>query len=437
MKRIVGILFLLTPLIAQETLDLDACIRRAIQYNPQLRISSRQQQAAQQDVRASYHLILPTLGVGTNMRRQTLGPSEYFEYGQTFITNEITSNYFTGGVEWRQNIYDGGQWWHNIRLAKSGYQASILDFQFQRQLLVVDVTEKFYSVLKACELLKVYQKALENSREQLKKTEELYSVRLVAQKDLFKAQVNEGNDRLAVIQQESALKTALAQLNFSMGQSPDQALTLAEGDYHAPEMIDPAEALNLAIQHNADYRQLQAQKQTAWLRYKMARGQRLPSVSSSFSYSRGSSKLERTFSEWNKWWNTSLNVSMSVPLFDGFVRRTAIQQRKLEFENSDDQISRKKLELQNQIDQLTLTLETYLKMIEINQLNIQSAREDLRLAQEMYRLNSATLLEILDAQVALTRAESNLITIKYDAKILEARLGLVTGQLERQYGTGQ
>ena len=68
-------------------------------------------------------------------------------------------------------------------------------------------------------------------------------------------------------------------------------------------------------------------------------------------------------------------------------------------------------------------------MIEINELNIASAKEDLRLQQEMYRLNAATLLEVLDAQVALTKAQGDLVSIKYDAKIAEVKLALLIGTL--------
>jgi outer membrane protein TolC len=74
-------------------------------------------------------------------------------------------------------------------------------------------------------------------------------------------------------------------------------------------------------------------------------------------------------------------------------------------------------------------MDTYQEMLEINEINLNSAREDLRLAQEMYKLNSATFLEVLDAQAAFTKAESDIIRIKYDMKIMEARLKLAMGTL--------
>jgi len=70
-------------------------------------------------------------------------------------------------------------------------------------------------------------------------------------------------------------------------------------------------------------------------------------------------------------------------------------------------------------------------MIAINEINILSAQEDLRLAQEMYRLNSATLLDVLDAQVAFTKAQGNLVTTKYDAKIAEVQLAYLMGILQQ------
>lgn len=165
------------------------------------------------------------------------------------------------------------------------------------------------------------------------------------------------------------------------------------------------------------------------MQYKIAKGDWFPDVSTRYTYYRGGRNIEKTYQELDKWWNTELTLNVSLPLFNGFSRKTRIQQRYLDYKITEDRIAQKKIDIQNQVENLILMLNTYREMIEINELNIVSAKEDMRLAQEMYRLNSVTLLEVLDAQVALTRAEGNLITTKYNAKIAEAQLQYVMGIL--------
>lgn len=429
-KVLITILFIISIAISGENeLTLHDCIQIAIEKNPEMNIANKQLKAVKEGVSASYGNILPYISLRTSATRSTQGASEYILHNITFSRGDTTTHYYNTGVTYSQNLFDGGKWWNSIKLAKNTYKGAVVDRNLTRQLMIVNVTEKFYNVLKAQELLKVYNKSLKNSREQLKKTRELHRIGQVAKKDLFKAQVREGNDRLGVIQQKSILKSAISDLNIAMGLTPNEPLEVYEETYEKPEAIDPGTAERQAFENNLELNSLIAQKQSAFLNYKIAKGDKYPTLSSSFSYSRSGSEFSRTYSDFDKWWNTSLSLNLSYPLFDGFRRKTNIQQKLLDFKIYDDRIEKKKMDIQNQVQNLLLALKTYTEMIEINELNIQSAQEDLRLAQEMYRLNSATLLEVLDAQVALTSARERLVRTKYDAKISEVQLAFVMGTL--------
>ena len=426
---IVTLLIITTAAFGAEKLNLRDCINIALKKNPGIMIASKQVNAYKLGVRGSYGSILPYVSLGARSNRSKQGPSEYIAYGTSFITPDTTTFYHSAGVTYNQNIFDGGKWWNNIHLAKNSLITAIYDQNLTRQGVIANVTEKFYNVLKAKELLNVYKVSLKNSQEQLVKTEEMYKIGQVAKKDLFKAQVSEGNDRLNVIRQRSMILLAISDLNIAIGQSLNTSIEIYEEEYKTPEYVEKEAAINKAITSNQEYNSLIAQKTSAFLQYKIARGDRFPTLSSTFSYYRGGPELSRTYEEFDKWWNTDLTFNLSFPLFDGFRRKTNIQQKLLNFNIYEDRIEQKKIELASRVENLILTLDTYREMIEINELNILSAKEDLRLAQEMYRLNSATLLEVLDAQVTLTRAQGNLITTKYDAKIAETQLALVMGTL--------
>ena len=62
-----------------------------------------------------------------------------------------------------------------------------------------------------------------------------------------------------------------------------------------------------------------------------------------------------------------------------------------------------------------------------------SAEEDLKLVRERYSLGSATILEVLDAQVSLIRSNSTLINTIHDARIQKASLKALLGILDLEY----
>ena len=75
----------------------------------------------------------------------------------------------------------------------------------------------------------------------------------------------------------------------------------------------------------------------------------------------------------------------------------------------------------------------YAEIIPLNQSVVTSAEEDLRLARERYALGSATILEVLDAQASLVRSNSTLINTVHDARIQEASLKALLGNLDLEY----
>lgn len=437
MKKLsILILAAFTLAIAQgQKLSLEDCIKIAIEKNPDMRIANKQLKDAKSGIKSSYSSILPSISISTSASKITRGPTDISMAtpdGRIIDTTSTVTSFsdYGAGISYRQNLFDGGKWWNTISMAKSAYKGATQDRDYSRQLIIMNVAEKFYEVLKAQELLKVYKLSLESSREQVKKTEQLLNIGQVTKKDLLKAQVREGNDRLYVIQQIAKLKSSISALNLAMGRSTEETLEIYEEKYHKPEEIPLKVAFQSGIENNRELQSLHTQKQTSFLNYKITKGSLYPSISGSFSYSRaGGEEFSRIYSEFNKWWGTSFRLSLSYPIFDGFYRSSRIQQSWLAYKIYDDWIEKKKMGIKNQIQDLVLALDTYSDMIDINELNIQSAEEDLRLVKEMYRLNSATMLEVLDAQVELTRARWNLITTKYDAKIAEVQLALVMGNL--------
>jgi len=61
---------------------------------------------------------------------------------------------------------------------------------------------------------------------------------------------------------------------------------------------------------------------------------------------------------------------------------------------------------------------------------VRSSEEDLRLAQERFKIGEGTILDVIDAQVNLRRAASTLVGARYDARLARAALMNAIGDVE-------
>jgi outer membrane protein TolC len=59
---------------------------------------------------------------------------------------------------------------------------------------------------------------------------------------------------------------------------------------------------------------------------------------------------------------------------------------------------------------------------------VESATESMKLTQQKYNVGSATILDLIDAQVQLQRAQSQLVSALAGIRVAEARLDQVRGR---------
>ncbi|MDH4034947.1 MAG: TolC family protein, partial [candidate division Zixibacteria bacterium] len=65
---------------------------------------------------------------------------------------------------------------------------------------------------------------------------------------------------------------------------------------------------------------------------------------------------------------------------------------------------------------------------QVSQENVEAATEDLNITQEKYNLGAATILDLLESQVALKNAQVSLIRTGFDLNLAVARLDRAMGR---------
>ena len=192
------------------------------------------------------------------------------------------------------------------------------------------------------------------------------------------------------------------------------------------------EAYSLMLSNSPDLNILDNQIVGAQIAVKKAWSSSLPSVNMSIGMNASSAdQITRTYFDDN--YIKSANITLSIPIFSGFRNRNSIQISKLQLNQAETRLSGGAKSAKVSLYALINTLNNYQEIIPIQEEVLFSAEEDLKLAQQRYELGSASILELLDAQLALIQASSSLVRTKYDAAIQVASLDDLLGTLDKKY----
>lgn len=105
----------------------------------------------------------------------------------------------------------------------------------------------------------------------------------------------------------------------------------------------------------------------------------------------------------------TLSAFFSIPLFNGFDRQLQVEQAVARRNDLNHQLRGLELQLRADVTEAVHTLETAYQTVQLQEENVQRAREELRLSQERYQLGAGTFLELLDSQTLAAQAEVDLI----------------------------
>jgi outer membrane protein len=107
------------------------------------------------------------------------------------------------------------------------------------------------------------------------------------------------------------------------------------------------------------------------------------------------------------------SLTVSLPLFTGFGRRLDVARAKAAREDAEEAVRRSELQLGALVQSRLGAVSTSYRAIAVQAANREAARDQLRLAQDRYRLGSGTSLELSDAQNAVSQAETDYINAVY------------------------
>jgi outer membrane protein len=422
---------------AKRAMSMSDAIQVALDRNINIIQGQVALQQQQSSVTAAYGGLLPSLSAnGYWQRAQNQSVVTFIQgVGTLPIGQTSTSNSFSTGINTSVTLFNGFTNTSNVTRATAGAASAEHSLDRTRQTVVFQTQSLYYNVLRNEQLVKVNDDNLKRDQKQLDQIVESNKVGAKALADVYRQQVQVGNDELALISAQNTHEKAIADLVFYLALSLD-----VQYDFHdasIPSEIDSAtiatpvdqnpDFMNLYLRGKAlrpDYKSQEESVKSADASVVVARGGHYPSISFSGGYNLSSDELS-TLSD-NR--HLSWGLSFSLPLFSGFSVSNQVQQAQLTLRNQQELLSQTERQIQVDIKKGMLDVDAARKQLEVAISTVKSATEDQRIAQEKYNLGAGTILDLLVGTANYTNAISNKVNAVY--QYLNAK-----SQLQYAFGT--
>ena len=332
-------------------------------------------------------------------------------------------NTWSAGVSAAMPIVNA-QLWESIKVSGKSVELAVEKARASRLDMVSQVKNAYFATLLAKEAFDVYKQVYENAVSNYEEAQKKYNAQKASELELTRAKTNVANAIPNVYSAESNVILSLWQLKAVMGVDLDLNIDVdgALEDYSTQMMRDINEIDSLSLSNNTTMRQLAIQAEQLASSIRVQKFANIPTLSLGFNFSMNAMTNDFNFSQYRWTPYSYVGLSLSIPVFAGGKRYQAIRQAKNQYEQVQLQTTNTERQLKIAIRQSLNTMETSMKTYYSSIEAVNMAQKAYDIAEKSYQVGRSTLIELNDAQLALTQARLGQSQAIYNFVIAKAQL---------------
>ncbi|MCW5932942.1 MAG: TolC family protein [Fimbriimonadia bacterium] len=411
---------------SNDTLTLQEAIQTALKNNRGFLIAEQNVQKAEAqagEARASSGMQVN--GTGTYVRNDRVAK---VQFGPQEISLGSIENR-TARVTATQPIDISGTIKTRVRLSELAVEAARLDYERAKNDLILSVTQAYQNVARAEAFVSVAEEAFRNAQERLRITQVQVDAGVAAQFDLLRAQTQIAQNEQSLINARNNLELAKASLNNTLGRDLELPITVTRSET-LPGMESELSALvQTAHELRPEIKAAEKNIELANTGVRNARSGMLPTFAVN-----GQLDFNLNTSTFNPRSTTfTATAVVSVPVFDNGITGARVNQAKDNLEIAKINALQIREGVALEVKNAYLTLTNTRKTLEVVKRGLEQAKEGLRLARVRFEAGVSTQLEISDAELAYTQAQTNEVNAQYDYLNAYAALQKAIGKIGENY----
>jgi outer membrane protein TolC len=328
-------------------------------------------------------------------------------------------------------LFDGLGRYYNYKSLKEQYNLSQLEARETIELTTLQLIAVYYEVARQMENVSVLQDALEISRQRELRASYQFDYGQVSKLEVLNARVDVNTDSINLLVARQQLVNTKRDLNLVLNRDLETRFAV---DTTATfiSLLKMNEFRETVAENNVSLLQNEKNIELSEFDVKRAKAVLLPSVGLSGSYGWNRSENPAgVFFPGTTGTSNSLNVGLNLRwnLFDGGRTITTVKNARIALETQNLLKAQLSEQVYRDLANAMGNYETALYIYKLQEQNVLTNEDNFRRSEEQLKIGQITSVEFRQAQLNLLNALTVKNAAKYSAKIAEAELLQLTGQL--------
>lgn len=297
-----------------------------------------------------------------------------------------------------------------LHASEWGYQAEQESLKAVRSNIALQVKTDYLAILRANAQVRVAQDSVTSNSELVKTTQAQLTAGTAAKIDLLRAQAQLAQSQGDLISAQNALTMAKENLNSDLArpiETPFDVVDVAEPptfDAAIPHLTKIAEA------NRPEVKSLQLTVDQLAAITKATEQSGLPSLNLALTGTQNiavegfGARLQ----------TASASATLTVPIYDHGLTRSLVKQARQNEAQAQIKLSQEKLSISLELQQAVTNYSNAKSRFDVAETQYTAAKEALRLATLKQQQSEGVYLDVLNAETALTQAESGRVSAQYD-----------------------
>ena len=430
MKRILLILLILTSFSLKsqsQKLTLSECIDLAIENNENLKNSILEEKISKAlsneylsigfpqinfdgGIKYNHEVPKSLLDISRFMPGVPEGTEQEVQFGQAydgrvdlFVNQMIFNGSYFVGLSAAKEL---------VKLSEKMTKRNVIDIH-------ESVSKAYYTTLNTKSRVDLVNSNIDRLDALLKQTKSLYENGFVEKLDLDRIQVSFNNLKSEKIKADRLYDLSLAVLKFQIGISVDKKIELIEEFNEELVTAFTFDLNEFDYSKRIEYSILQTDKNLKFYELKNNRSQYLPQVYANYNYGYNTSASQSNiFFESDRWKKFgTFGLQVIVPIFDGFLKRSRINQSKFKIEQVENQMLFLERSINLQINQSLAAYQNSKESLKIASKNLVLAQDVYFASEKKYAQGVGSNLELIDSNNSLKIAQNQYYNSLYESII--------------------
>ena len=394
-------------------LTIDEAVDRAILSSLRMKAAGADARTMESMRREASAPFWPQISANGYFADQRMAPNVYTSAGNTMARNYQVFNAQQtkdANVTAMYPLFSGGRDYYTHRAAarradagREMVKGTELDVAMQARL-------DYIAAVREAENVRVTAELLRDIAERLRVARQTFESGRIPRYYVLREEAEYANTLQMQAMATSRAEQALLALRATLGVDLASPITLATRLEPRPADVG-AEDVERALGRHPEVLAAARQREAADAEVRAAYGNYFPQVSVSYMYDWAVMRDRGTVDSPEGY---SVGVVVTLPIFDGLMRENQVRTAKAKVDRAVQQERIVRQQIEKDTRQALLMFEAAQQAVEASSKGLEQAEEESRVVRERFAAGRGIQLEVLDAQVTLTRARFNVVNALAD-----------------------